>query len=318
MRLPLTLVRTLVIPAAFLAVLLLPLLASADHGGFHLVPQCPDRIVKEVQPDGSAKEVFRVKNVCTACDIFGLVQGVLNFLWWDVSIPLATLMIIYGGFQMLLPGLGGAASAHEKGKKVLTNTVIGILIVFFAWLAIDTIIKSLSEGEFVKKFGPWNKIECKAPETTKVIKQPVKPSTGPASSPGLDELIARYELTSADITVRPSCPAGQTTNCVNLAGIQPGVVEGLKRLKSACSCPIEVTGGTEQGHKEKEGAKSHAAGQKVDVGKNDLLDKYIRGTATPLGTRNDGAVLYRGLDGVTFADERNHWDIVGWAQIYRR
>lgn len=110
---------------------------------------------------------------CNACHVFSLAQNVLNFLWWSISLPLATLMLAYGGFLMVIPGVGGEKSAAmlSKGKKVLTNTLVGIAIIFFAWLGIDTIIKTVGGQNIgsgttatifpnAKTLGPWNKITC--------------------------------------------------------------------------------------------------------------------------------------------------------------
>ncbi|GEM_PF-1532812 len=118
-------------------------------------------------PCGNIKNADGViQNPCEPCHIFILGENILNFLWWKISIPIATLALIYAGFLMVIPG--ASSSRLEKGKKVLTNTFIGIAIVFFAWLAIDTIIKllagqNLTSGEpaQIQGYGPWNKIECR-------------------------------------------------------------------------------------------------------------------------------------------------------------
>lgn len=103
---------------------------------------------------------------CTPCHLFVLGQNILLFLWWGVSIPIATLMFAYAGFLMVVP----SQQSLGKGKKVLSNTIIGILITFTAWLIVDTVIKVISRqrlasgetGQILtaKGFGPWNKIEC--------------------------------------------------------------------------------------------------------------------------------------------------------------
>ena len=118
------------------------------------------------------------ESACTPCDIFLLVQNILNFLWWYLTVPLATLMLIYGGFLMIVPGFGGekSATALTKGKKVITNALIGIVIIFFAWLAIDTILKvlvdpgQLGSGKAVEigKVGPWNEIKCTSPSIQEI------------------------------------------------------------------------------------------------------------------------------------------------------
>lgn len=103
---------------------------------------------------------------CTPCHLFVLGQNILNFLWWGVSIPIATLMFAYAGFLMVVP----SQNTLGKGKKILSHTVIGLLITFTSWLMVDTVIKVVSgqrlasgqTGQILtaKGFGPWNEIQC--------------------------------------------------------------------------------------------------------------------------------------------------------------
>lgn len=115
---------------------------------------------------------------CSPCHIFVLTQNIYNFIIGlppytpGLVIPIAALMFIYGGFLMVFPGLGGSADALSKGKKVIANTLIGLAIIFFAWLGVDTIIKVLVGKQDVgsgvtaivrlnsSSFGPWNIIQC--------------------------------------------------------------------------------------------------------------------------------------------------------------
>lgn len=136
---------------------------------------------------------------CDMCDLIVLVKAVLDFIWTSAWVVAAGMMV-YGGFYMILPSFGaGGSGMYEKGNKILWNVAKGLVIVFFAWVAIDTIIKvvaggvdnSLTSGvpavlpqvpdspftsvatqdeESVQrvakiKLGPWNKISCtRAPE----------------------------------------------------------------------------------------------------------------------------------------------------------
>ncbi len=104
---------------------------------------------------------------CNACHFVQLFQNILNFLWYKISLPIAAAMFAYGGFLMVVASAKPAT--FEKGKKILLNTVIGVAIVFFAWLGVDTIMKLFgskliagaevpSEGQL--GFGPWNQITC--------------------------------------------------------------------------------------------------------------------------------------------------------------
>ncbi|MFY9462461.1 MAG: hypothetical protein WAP51_04650 [Candidatus Sungiibacteriota bacterium] len=96
---------------------------------------------------------------CTICDLGVLVINLTNFLIYNIAIPLASLMIIIGGIMIMI---GSASEERVKtGKKILTNAIIGVIIVFVAWLLVDTIIKVLT-GSFAQNFfgtfGPWNRI----------------------------------------------------------------------------------------------------------------------------------------------------------------
>ncbi len=110
--------------------------------------------------------------VCTPCHAFELGQNILKFIWGlppytpGIVIPLAILMLSYGGFLIMVPGRGGNMPMLQKGQKILRNTFIGLAIVFLAWIIIDVIIKvlagqALGSGEPAKLLGrPWNTIDC--------------------------------------------------------------------------------------------------------------------------------------------------------------
>ncbi|MBI3335311.1 MAG: lytic transglycosylase domain-containing protein [Candidatus Portnoybacteria bacterium] len=100
------------------------------------------------------------KNVCTICDIFRLLQNLINF-GLSTVVLVAIVILAYGGILMLFSG--ASLALHDKGKRYITNSAIGILIVFTSWLAIDTVIKLLAQGNNTLGIGPWNKITCNAP-----------------------------------------------------------------------------------------------------------------------------------------------------------
>jgi len=101
---------------------------------------------------------------CNICDLAVLGMRITTFLIENIAVPLAGLMIVVGGLMIMF----GAASESRvtAGKKILTNALFGIIIVFISWLAVDTIIKALtgnlaagSVGKFIGTAGPWNKID---------------------------------------------------------------------------------------------------------------------------------------------------------------
>ena len=100
---------------------------------------------------------------CNICDLAVLGMRIIEFLIYNIATPLAGLMIVVGGLMIMF----GAASESRvtAGKKILTNALAGIIIVFISWLVVDTIIKVLtgnlvvgSVGQFIGSAGPWNRI----------------------------------------------------------------------------------------------------------------------------------------------------------------
>lgn len=155
-----TLFTSFIIAAAGLgAIFLLPLLSPVayDNALFaKLVPECSNLSV-------GGKTVTQV---CTICDLFKLIQNILNFAWIYITFPVAALMLAIGGFMMLMPGLSGekGSGSYSKGKKIITNALLGVVIVFMAWLGIDTIMKAVHGFQYNEGggFGPWNAIQCES------------------------------------------------------------------------------------------------------------------------------------------------------------
>jgi len=98
---------------------------------------------------------------CGLCHLWQLGSNIFNFLLWDLSIPIATILFVVAGFIILISG--GNQERVSLGKRIFVNTVIGLLIVFCSWLLIDTLFKTLATGEFS---GAWNRFPaCPSPPT---------------------------------------------------------------------------------------------------------------------------------------------------------
>lgn len=91
---------------------------------------------------------------CTFCDLFYMFNGVLDWLF-GIVILIAVLLIAYAGFMLVFSR--GDTSAISKGKSMLINTIIGIVIMLMAWTIVDTFMKLVMGGDF----GVWNEVtEC--------------------------------------------------------------------------------------------------------------------------------------------------------------
>jgi hypothetical membrane protein len=89
---------------------------------------------------------------CTLCHLWQLASNVINFLIFNLAVPATILLFLASGLIFLTSA--GSEERIKLAKKIFTNTVIGIFIVFCSWLIIDTLLKSVAKGEF---YEAWNK-----------------------------------------------------------------------------------------------------------------------------------------------------------------
>lgn len=80
---------------------------------------------------------------CNLDQIFVLIATVGNYIL-GISGALALLMFVIGGFFMILSGYGGKGW-NDKGKKMLTSAVVGLIIIFGSYLIVDFVLVALTK-----------------------------------------------------------------------------------------------------------------------------------------------------------------------------
>jgi len=99
---------------------------------------------------------------CTLCHLFVLAQRILNFIMWQIAPVLAVLVIAWGGFKMLTAGAN--PGRRQEGIKSIQTAVIGLLIVFTAWVIVNEVLlffaPAVKEGGLKGLQSPWNQISC--------------------------------------------------------------------------------------------------------------------------------------------------------------
>lgn len=103
-----------------------------------------------------------------------------------------------------------------------------------------------------------------------------------------------------------NCSDWNISTCTSFTNINDSTVYGVRTLKQASGCAVNITGGTEVGHAS--GTYSHRNGYKVDISKYTCVGNYIK-NFTYIGLRGDGAPQWKSGSGNVYADEGNHWDI---------
>jgi len=80
-----------------------------------------------------------------------LLLGV-NAAKWILGIvgSIALLFFIYGGFTFLISG--GSATQVDKGKKIITGAVIGLIIVFASYLIIKFVLQAFGANGCIQQY----------------------------------------------------------------------------------------------------------------------------------------------------------------------
>jgi len=104
---------------------------------------------------------------CSLCYLYVLAQKVMNFLAYTIAPTVAILVVAYGGFMILTAGSN--PSNKQAGYKAIKAAIIGILIVFGAWIIVNEFLLFLAkdttnttaqvEGASGIK-APWTKVQC--------------------------------------------------------------------------------------------------------------------------------------------------------------
>lgn len=117
-----------------------------------------------------------VPEVCQHCacgwgGFFALVQNILK-LGIVFAIFLAVLMFAYAGFLWVTNP--ASPSNKEKGREVLMQTIIGLVVVLGAWLIVNTVLVALSTGGVTS----WTSIFSTVQPSCLTFSPAPTPSTG--------------------------------------------------------------------------------------------------------------------------------------------
>lgn len=100
---------------------------------------------------------------CQLCHFFVLFDNIIDFLLFKIVPPLAALLIAIGGFMYIFAYVGGAGGGPKmisQAKGLFTTIVIGLLIIYGAWLIVNTFFMIIGVSDWTGlKEGWWN-IPC--------------------------------------------------------------------------------------------------------------------------------------------------------------
>ncbi len=101
---------------------------------------------------------------CSACNFVELLNLLIRWLFGIVFVIFAVLMTV-AGFGLVTSG--GNQSALDAAKSKFSNAMIGLIIMFSAWLIVDTLMRGIVGGGTtgapvgeIRGWGPWAQVKC--------------------------------------------------------------------------------------------------------------------------------------------------------------
>lgn len=90
-------------------------------------------------------ELIVCVNDCGFADLIELANAVINFLMFQIAVPLATIGFAWAGWILMTSG--GDPGAKKRAKDIGMNVLWGFGIAMSAWLIVDTIFDALLKPE---------------------------------------------------------------------------------------------------------------------------------------------------------------------------
>jgi hypothetical protein len=150
---------------------------------------------------------------CTLCEALQVAVNVIDFLT-TIAGTIAIAMVVVGGFRLLTSA--GSEKAYGEGKRIVTFAIVGLLIVLFSWVIVNTVLSLLSGGT-LNLSNPVTCVDAPDPYTPELGARPLAVATGELPTPGgytYDSGIqAQLSAASAPLSALLSCmqsrlPAG--------------------------------------------------------------------------------------------------------------
>lgn len=219
--------------------------------------------------------------------------------------------IIYGA--ILWTTSAGNPSRIGTAKSWITGALLGLVLLLGAVILFNEINPNLNT--LVEPTASMAPISTPTPSYSGLSS-----STNPYDTPseiiqgqGMSEEGAQDYIAKGWIRAKNTCPLGQSTGCVNLAGIRKATLDEAIGLGFEIgTANVYITGGIESGV-HNPGEYSHANGYKIDLRKNSAIDYYVAKNFKYIGARSDGAPQYRAPSGAIYAFESGdqpHWDVL--------
>ncbi|MFA5250606.1 MAG: pilin [Parachlamydiales bacterium] len=94
---------------------------------------------------------------CEICDLFKMINNIVNYIVLVIVPLVAILFVAYGGFQYITAA--GDPGKTQDAKNILTAVVVGLIIIYGAWVAVEYFLKAIGVADWTG-LKTWYQISC--------------------------------------------------------------------------------------------------------------------------------------------------------------
>jgi hypothetical protein len=87
---------------------------------------------------------------CKLCHFFAMVNGIIQFVVMRIVPVAAVLMLAIGGIMFFFAG--GSMGTLEKAKAIMSSAIVGMILIFVAFLLVGTVLKMIGLADWTKDF----------------------------------------------------------------------------------------------------------------------------------------------------------------------
>lgn len=110
-----------------------------ETGGYFVPPHCLG--ISEDGDSLSRDGAIKAQKECTLTDMLQVGLNISRLILGIIG-SAALIMFVYGGLMFVLAA--GNKQRVETGKTIITNAVLGIAVVLFSWVIVNTLVAGLT------------------------------------------------------------------------------------------------------------------------------------------------------------------------------
>jgi len=97
------------------------------------------------------------QSACNVCFVFVLINNIIHWVLYVLTPMVAVLMFIVGGMYFLVAA--GNPALFTKAKSILMAATIGLVIIFVAWVFLNTFLSFIGVAQWTG-LQNWWQISC--------------------------------------------------------------------------------------------------------------------------------------------------------------